>query len=150
LVLVLAAPLVAVGLLAAADLVLGGDAHLSRSVLEAGGLDRVGEVAERRLRLSAASFSHNFGTPLFFVTVLLLVVGIGARRRVVSWFEGARPAFAGFLGAAAAVAVGTLANDSGVLLLMVGTAYLALFAGYVWATAPGWGAGRAQNPPPGG
>jgi hypothetical protein len=146
-VLVVAAPLVAVGALAAADLVLGGDAHLSRSVLEAGGLDRVGEVAERRLRLSAASFSNSFGTPLFFVTVVLLVAGIAARRRVVSWFEGARPALAGFLGAAAAVAVGTLANDSGVLLLMVGTAYLGLFAGFAWATRPARGEGHAPAIP---
>jgi hypothetical protein len=132
--LVIAIPILALGALAAVDLVLGGDAHLSRSVLEAGGLDELGEVAERRLRLSASSFSNRLGSPFLFVTVALLVAGVVYRRRIASWFEGRRPALAGFLGAAAAVGVGTLANDSGVLLLMIGTAYLGLYAGYAWAT----------------
>ena len=132
-VLVLAAPVAALALLAAADLLLGGDAHLSRSVLEAGGLDEVGEVAERRLRLSAASFSKTFGSPFLFLAVVLIVLGIVFRHRIAAWFADRRPALAGFLGAIAAIAVGTLANDSGVLLLMIGTGYVALFAGYVWA-----------------
>jgi hypothetical protein len=135
--LVVAIPVVALGALAAADLLLGGDAHLSRSVLEAGGLDEVGEVAERRLRLSASSFSNEIDSPFLYVTVALLVAGVAYRRRIASWFEGRRPALAGFVGAAAAVAVGTLANDSGVLLLMIGTAYLGLYAGYAWATREG-------------
>jgi hypothetical protein len=132
-VLILAAPVVALALLAAADLVLGGDAHLSRSVLEAGGLDEVGEVAERRLRLSAASFERMFGSPFLYAAAILIVVGIACRGRIVSWFEGTRPVLAGFAGAIAAIAIGTLANDSGVLLLMIGTAYVSLFAGYAWA-----------------
>jgi hypothetical protein len=137
LVLVLAAPVAALALLAAADLLLGGDAHLSRSVLEAGGLDEVGEVAERRLRLSAASFSKTFGSPFLVAAAVLIVFGIAFRRRIASWFADSRPALAGFLGAIAAIAVGTLANDSGVLLLMIGTGYVALFAGYVWALRGG-------------
>jgi hypothetical protein len=132
-VLVLAAPLGALALLAAADLLLGGDAHLSRSVLEAGGLDEVGEVAERRLRLSAASFSKTLGSPFLFAAAALIVLGLVFRRRIASWFEGCRPALAGFAGAIAAIAIGTLANDSGVLLLMIGTGYVSLFAGYAWA-----------------
>jgi hypothetical protein len=132
-VLVLAAPLLALGLLAVADLLLGGDAHLSRSVLEAGGLDEVGEVAERRLRLSAASFSNTVGSPFLAAAVVLIALGIAFRRRIAAWLADSRPALAGLLGAIAAIAVGTLANDSGVLLLMIGTGYVALFAGYVWA-----------------
>jgi hypothetical protein len=132
-VLILAAPLVALALLAATDLVLGGDAHLSRSVLEAGGLEEVGEVAERRLRLSAASFERTFGSPFLYAAAIVIVVGIAHRRRIASWFEGRRPVLAGFAGAIAAIAVGTLANDSGVLLLMIGTGYVSLFAGYAWA-----------------
>ena len=132
--LVLAAPVAALALLAAADLVLGGDAHLSRSVLEAGGLDQVGEVAERRLRLSAASFEKTLGSPFLLGAVVVIVLGVAYRRRIASWFEGRRPALAGFAGAIAAVVVGTVANDSGVLLLMIGTAYAALFAGFAWAS----------------
>jgi hypothetical protein len=132
--LAVAVPVLALAALAAVDLVLGGDAHLSRSVLEAGGLEDVGEVAERRLRLSASSFSDRVGSPVLYVTVVLIVAGVVMRRRIASWFEGRRPALAGFLGAISAVAVGTLANDSGFLLLMIGTAYLAMFAACVWAT----------------
>ena len=53
--LVIAAPVVALIALVAIDLVLGGDAHLSRSVLAAGGLDELGNVFERRIRLGRAS-----------------------------------------------------------------------------------------------
>ena len=53
--LVVAAPLAAVALLALVDLLSGANAHLTRSVLDAGGLHDLGDVAERRLRLSAHS-----------------------------------------------------------------------------------------------
>jgi hypothetical protein len=126
-------PVLALATLAATDLVLGGDAHLSRSVLEAGGLEEVGEVAERRLRLSASSFADRAGSPLLLLAVAAIAAGIGFRHKVASWFDGRRAAWAGFLGAAAAVAVGTVVNDSGALLLIIGTAYVALFAGFAWA-----------------
>ena len=42
---------------------------------------------------------------------------------------------AGLLGALVATAVGTLANDSGALLLVIGAAYLLAFAAYAWAEA---------------
>ncbi len=40
---------------------------------------------------------------------------------------------AGLLGALAATLVGTLANDSGALLLEIGAAYLLVFTGFAWA-----------------
>ena len=40
---------------------------------------------------------------------------------------------AGLLGALAATAIGTLANDSGALLLEIGAAYLLVFTGFAWA-----------------
>ncbi len=40
---------------------------------------------------------------------------------------------AGLLGALAATAIGTLANDSGALLLEIGAAYLLVFIGFAWA-----------------
>ena len=40
---------------------------------------------------------------------------------------------AGLAGALAATVVGTLANDSGALLLEIGTVYLLVFTGYAWA-----------------
>jgi hypothetical protein len=40
---------------------------------------------------------------------------------------------AGMLGALAATLVGTLANDSGALLLEIGGIYLLVFVAFVWA-----------------
>lgn len=131
--LILAAPVGALALIALLDLVLGGDAHLSRSVLEAGGLEEVGQVAERRLRLCAASFERYGSSPVLWLTGAIIVGGIVQRRRVKSWFEGAPAAWAGWVGAVAATVVGTLANDSGALLLMIGTALTSMAAGYAWA-----------------
>jgi hypothetical protein len=137
LLILLAAPLLAVAALLALELALGGDAHLSRSVLEAGGLDEVGEVIERRLRLSANSFANQAGAPYLWIAVALVVLAIAQRRRVLGWFSDRRLLLAGFAGAAGATAVGTVANDSGALLLMIGMAYLTLTAGFAWARRDG-------------
>jgi hypothetical protein len=135
LLLVLAVPVVTLATLAAADLLLGGDAHLSRSVLHAGGFDQLGDVVERRLRLSAGNFGRYAPTPMLWIAAVAIVAGIWQRRRIEAWFGKRRAAWAGFLGAAAATVAGALANDSGALLLMIGTAFVGLTAGLAWATA---------------
>ena len=134
LILVIAAPLAALAVLGAADLLLGGNAHLTRSVLEAGGADQLADVAERRLRLSGGNFGRYAGTPMLWACALVIAIGIAQRRRIESWFEGRMTAWAGLAGAAAATVAGTLANDSGALVLMIGTAVCALTAGLAWAT----------------
>lgn len=131
--LVVAAPLAVLALLALIDLVSGANAHLTRSVLDAGGLGNLAEVAQRRLQLSA----HSFTRPIVFVflpvIVLLGALAVVRRERLRAWLRG-RPAMrAGLLGALAATLVGTLANDSGALLLEIGAAYLLVFTGFAWA-----------------
>ncbi|MGH2982540.1 MAG: hypothetical protein ACRDKV_10930, partial [Solirubrobacterales bacterium] len=133
--LLVAAPLAALAVLAMVDLTLGGDAHLTRSVLDAGGLEELADVAERRLRLSADSFGRAVDVPLLWVAVTGIAVAIYNRDRVLGWFDGLPQLRAGFLGAAFAVLVATLANDSGALLLEVGTIYLLLLAGFAWTQA---------------
>ena len=54
----LVAPVAGLAALALLDLVTGGDAHFSRSVLEAGGLDEIADIAERRVRLSYRSLGR--------------------------------------------------------------------------------------------
>jgi hypothetical protein len=135
--LLLAAPMLALAALLALELVLGGNAHLSRSVLEAGGLDDLADVVERRLRLSADSFARNVDSPSMLVCVALIVAGLIMRRRIAGWFEGRRAALAGLLGAVAATVVGTLSNDSGALLLMIGTGCVTLFVAFAWARNSG-------------
>jgi hypothetical protein len=136
--LALAAPLLALAALALVDLVSGGDAHLTRSVLDAGGLHALGDVVERRLRLSAISFGR--AAPVLPAVLIAIVVAVLNRRRIRSWLDGFPAMLAAFAGATAATVVGTLANDSGALLLEVGAAYLLVFLGYAWAE-------RGMNPP---
>jgi hypothetical protein len=134
---VVAAPFAVLALLALIDLLSGANAHLTRSVLDAGGLNDLADVAQRRLQLSAHSFSRP--VLLAFLPLLAAVAALAyvKRDRLRGWLEG-RPAMrAGLLGALAATVIGTLANDSGALLLEIGTAYLLVFTGFAWAESDG-------------
>ncbi|HEX5592260.1 MAG TPA: hypothetical protein VFX35_02795 [Solirubrobacterales bacterium] len=129
---IVAAPFAVLALLALIDLVSGANAHLTRSVLDAGGLGDLADVAQRRLQLSA----HSFGRPvlLAFLPVVAAAAIIAYRRRdrLRAWVEDVPAMRAGLLGALAATLVGTLANDSGALLLEIGAAYLLVFTGFAW------------------
>ncbi len=129
----IAAPILALAALIAVDLAIGGDAHLSRSVLDAGGLDQLGDVLERRVRLSASSFSRFFDSLFFSIALGIMIVGVICRKWILGWLEPFPAARAGFIGAVVASVIGALANDSGSLLLMIGTAYLAAFAGMAFS-----------------
>jgi hypothetical protein len=138
-VLLAAVPALAVLALIAIDLLIGGDAHLSRTVLDAGGLDELGQVVERRVRLGARSFSRFADSTFYMIALAMIIAGVVGHRRILSWFAARPAARAGFIGGIAASVVGALANDSGALLLMVGTAYVGCFAGLAWSsrcTAP--------------
>jgi hypothetical protein len=121
------------GFIAVIDLVTGANAHLTRSVLDAGGFDDLADVAQRRLRLSA----HSFARPvlLAFMPLVLAAAAVALWKRDVlrDWLREAPALGAGLLGALAATAAGTLANDSGALVLEVGSAYLLAFLGFAWA-----------------
>jgi hypothetical protein len=52
---------------------------------------------------------------------------------ILGWFGGAWPARNAYVGAVVGVLVGTLANDSGSVLLVIGTIYLAAMAGLAWS-----------------
>jgi hypothetical protein len=130
--LVLAAPVGVLALIALADLVTGANAHLTRSVLDAGGLGDLADVAQRRLQLSA----HSFVRPIlvFFLPLVIALAALAYLRRdrlraLLAPFPALR---AGLAGALAATLIGTLANDSGALLLEIGTAYILVFAAFIW------------------
>jgi hypothetical protein len=133
---IIAISLAFVGLVSLIDLISGANAHLTRSVLDAGGLDELAQVAERRLRLSAHSFSRP--VVLLFLPLLVAVGALALRHRqsLRHWLHGVPAVEAGLFGALIAIVVGTLANDSGALVLEIGCAYLLTFAGYAWAEAP--------------
>jgi len=133
---VVAAPFAVLALLALIDLVSGANAHLTRSVLDAGGLGDLADVAQRRLQLSAHSFSRPVLLAFLPVVAALSVLAWVRRDRLRSWLDGVPAMRAGLVGALAATVVGTLANDSGALLLEIGTAYLLVFTGFAWADSP--------------
>lgn len=130
---IVAAPVAVLALLALIDLLSGANAHLTRSVLDAGGLGDLADVAQRRLQLSA----HSFARPvlLAFLPVVIAIAALAylRRDRLRAWLSGVPAMRAGLLGALAATAIGTLANDSGALLLEIGAAYLLVFTGFAWA-----------------
>jgi len=126
-------PIPALLLLSAADLVTGANAHLTKTVLDAkSGGDLLGVFGHR-----ISETVSSFGRPVLIagLPVVIVAAALAWLRRdiLAAWLHG-RPAMrAALLGALAATVVGTLANDSGALLLEVGGAYLLAFLGFAWA-----------------
>jgi hypothetical protein len=132
---VVAAPIVGLAALAVIDLISGGNAHLTRSVLDAGGAGDLANVAERRLRLSAHDFAQAAGNPLFWVVVAGIAVAVSQWRRIDAWIRPVPAVRAGVIGACAAVAVGVLVNDSGASFLVLGSLALGATLSFAWAQA---------------
>jgi hypothetical protein len=132
---VIAAPVAALILIALIDLVSGGNSHLTRSVLDAGGANDLADVAERRLRLSAHDFAQAAGNPLFWVVVVGICVAANKWRRIDAWLRPAPIARAGLIGACTAVAVGVLVNDSGASFLVLGSLAVGAFLAFAWSQA---------------
>lgn len=135
-VLVIASPLAVLAMIALADLVSGANAHLTRSVLDAGGLSDLADVAQRRLQLSAHSFARPVVLIFLPLIAALAVLAVARRDRFAALLEGLPAVRAGLLGALAATVIGTLANDSGALLLEIGAAYLLVFVSFAWSERP--------------
>jgi hypothetical protein len=128
----LAIPIPALAVLIAADLLSGSDAHLTTTVLQADGGD-VLAVVGRRLGEAGESFVRPLllaGLPLLLAAAALAWRG---RERIAAWLRDVPPVRAGLAGALAATLVGTVANDSGALLLELGGLYLVAFLGFAWA-----------------
>jgi hypothetical protein len=124
-----------VGLLAlvAIDEVFGG-AHFTRSVLGAGETSQVADVFERRLDLMVHTFTHPVYPELLVIAGLALIAGFVRSATILGWFGERWPARHAYAGAVVGVLIGTVANDSGSVLLVIGTIYLAAMAGFAWST----------------
>ena len=126
-------PLPALVVLAAADLLTGADAHLTSSVLDAGSGGDVLAVLGDRLREAGESFGRPILLAGLPVVVIAAVTAWLRRDRLAVWLRDVPAMRAGLLGALAATLVGTLANDSGALLLEIGAVYLLVFIAFAWA-----------------
>jgi hypothetical protein len=133
--LILAAPLLALAVLSVLDIVTGGDAHFTRSVLDAGGLGELADIAQRRVELSYRSLTRGAIGLLVALAILALIWGIRSRKRILEALRTTPGLRAGLFGALVAVVIGALSNDSGPVMLLIGTCYLALAAGYFLAAA---------------
>ncbi|HWO16451.1 MAG TPA: hypothetical protein VNM89_07040 [Solirubrobacterales bacterium] len=128
-------PLPALALLAAADLLTGSDAHLTKEVLQADSGGDVLAVFGHRLREAGESFGRPLLIPGLPVVIVSAVVAWLRRDRIAAWLRGVPAMRAGLSGALAATLMGTIANDSGALLLEIGAAYLLVFLAFAWAEA---------------
>jgi hypothetical protein len=131
--LALAMPLPALVLLAAADLLTGADAHLTSTVLDAESGGDVLAVFGDRMREAGESFGRTILLVCLPFVIAAAALAWSGRDRLAAWLRDRPAVRAGMLGALAATLVGTLANDSGALLLEIGAVYLAAFCGFAWA-----------------
>ena len=113
-------------------------------MLEAGGLDEIADVAERRVRLSYRSLGRGMIPFLVAFALVGLAVGFRYRRVLLASTEGVPGVRAAVYGLLAAVLVGALTNDSGPIILLIGSSYL-LFAAVYLAAVPGPGARTAAT-----
>ncbi len=130
------APVAAVVGLIAIDLVTGGGAHLTRSVVEANPPSEILETIWRRFRISISGLTTGTAPISVGLSIVLLVVGYLRRDDLLKpldeWDpERGRALRAGLLGAFWATVVGALANDSGPVIVLIGTIGLLLAVGYV-------------------
>jgi hypothetical protein len=126
-------PIPALAILSAADLITSANAHLTKTVLDAKSGGDVLSVIGHRLGETASSFGRPTLVAGLPIAVAAAAIAWLRRDRLAAWLSGFPAMRAGMLGALAATLVGTVANDSGALLLEIGGAYLLVFVGFAWA-----------------
>jgi hypothetical protein len=132
-------PAVAVAALVALDALTGGEAHLGRSVVDAGGGSDLLDVVERRVLLSVHGLANPAVAVLAVAAAAALVWGVRNRGALLAPLEApeGRGPRAALWGALAATVVGALANDSGPMILLFGTAVLGLALAYAHSRPDG-------------
>ena len=124
----IAAPVAALAVLILVDVVTGGGAHLTRSVLHAHGSGDLLDVVRRRFEGSFSTLKKP-GWAVAFVLALGAVVWLArGRGRLLAGLP--RAIGAGLVGAWFAVVIGAISNDSGPLILEIGAIFLLLGTGY--------------------
>ncbi len=133
------APVAALGVLVLVDVVTGGNAHFTRFVLDASGPGQLWDTAVRRLEL-AGSILISGTTPLSVAALAGVMVWGLLRRdvllapmRAAIGEERTRLYAAGVYGTIGALVFGSLANDSGPRIFLVGSVAALLAAAYAWS-----------------
>jgi hypothetical protein len=126
-------PVLAVGVLVLLDLAIGGGAHLTHTLSSSSGPGDFGKVVVRRWRLSVAGLGRGSMPFTVGLCIVALVVAAWKRRELLAPLEGEglRPLRAALYGSWFAIVIGALANDSGPMIVLIGTVCLALTVAYV-------------------
>jgi hypothetical protein len=132
-------PLLALAALVLIDLATGGNAHFTRFVLDAGGPGQLVDTLTRRFDLAWSILLS--GTRPYSVAafVAVIVYGLWRREQLLAPMRAAlgdRAAelyAAGVYGTLAAIVVGSLANDSGPIIFLIGAVAVVLATAYAWA-----------------
>jgi hypothetical protein len=127
------AALAGVVLLAVADTLTGGETHFARSVLDGGASESTLEVLGHRLESTWESFATVSRLPVTLLALGLIVLAWLRRDWLRSMLSGREALRAGLVAAAVGSLAGALTNDSGALFLHVGTLYITLAFGFIWA-----------------
>ena len=139
------APVAALAGLIVLDVVTGGGAHLTRTVLEGEGAGGLLEIVQRRLLISANGLDTVTMAGLTVIGIVCMVWGVRRRADLLRPLK-AHPAFvAGLWGALSATVIGALSNDSGPVIFIAGFFGLLLALGY-GRGAPGAAPHRASRP----
>jgi hypothetical protein len=119
-----AIPVLAIAALAAVDLLTGGDSHFSSTILDAESPGALWDVVQRRTTLAVNAFLRGLMPVATLVAIAAIVLGIRRRKELLRPVAD-RPAWAAALsGGIAAGVLGSLANDSGPVLLVLGSVVL--------------------------
>ena len=144
-------PVVGVLGLIALDLLTGGGAHLTRTVVEGGGAGDFLDIVKRRSVISWRGLNDETVLVLCIVGVIAVAWALRRRDRVLGPTAGYPSWRAAMWGGLAATVVGALGNDSGPVIFAGGFLSLLLAAGYLHGGVRGGtpsGARAASAAPP--
>lgn len=128
--LAVAIPFVALGGLAVLDLATGGDGHFTRSVLHANNVSDVVDIVKRRYELAFNSLIR--GRMPAIVLAGALAVAFAYRNRAWLYKPLNEPVWvAALLGSLSLAIIGSIFNDSGPLLFVIGVFVLSLITAYM-------------------
>lgn len=138
--LLVALPVLALGVIGVIDHFTGGQSHLTRTVLRADNPGELIDVAVRRFSASVNGAMIDRVWVLVLIALGLLLWAWLRRERLLAPLRGGdgslAPFESGIYGGLAATLVGMLANDSGPAILLIGTVYLGFGVLYVRGRPP--------------
>lgn len=141
-------PVVGLAVLAAIDLVTGGNGHFTRTVLDGSVSDQL-DTFQRRYELAWNILKSGYAPLLLFLCILAVTYAYKYRKRVYGLAVETDPVWRACLfGGLGASVSGSLFNDSGPVLLFIGVVALVFLTTYLRA-GPDGPAAAGELPPAG-